>query len=532
MESFGRDELTSLREYLRVLRLRKWAIILPALLIPLTAVYLSLREPELYEASAEVYVDSNTQNLASALSGLPDFSAFYEDPERTLRTQVDLARVPDVARRVLQRAGVRDRTPGDLLGSSSVEPKGDVDMLVFTVTDTSPSVAARLATAYGREFSSFRQNLISSAFADAEEEIQQRLDDLRSARRTNSAIYVDLNRKLEQLRTVDALQTVNTYLARPSRGAVQVQPRPLRSGVLGLGLGLLFGVGLAFLWHALDTRVRSGEEIGQRLGLPLLARIPESSRRRRKGVPLAMIDDPQGAQAEASRLLRTNLDFVNLERGAQTIMFTSAVQGEGKSTTMINLGLALARAGRRVTLVDLDLRRPSLGRLLHLEAPAGLTDIALGRVSIEEAVIRIPSGDHGVSSRENGDRPGSVEPGLEVVVSGPPPPDPGEFIETTTLVEILTELRQRSGLVLIDAPPMLGVGDAMALSAKVDALILVTRLNVIRRTMVHELHRLLEACPATKLGFVVTGVSAADGYGYGGYYYSSRRSEAQGVRVR
>jgi tyrosine-protein kinase len=531
MEPHSRtEEISSLRDYLRVLRLRRWAIILPVILIPLAAVFISLQQTKLYQASADVYVSRQTQNFASAISGLPD-PTLFEDPQRALQTQVELASVQDVAERVIKRAGVKDRTAGDLLANSTIAPKADVDFLTFSVTDPDPQIAARLATEYGREFVRFRQSLNTKAFANAHRELEERLAELEQSGRRNSRVYADLAGKLEQLRTVEALQTASTFLVDPAGPGVQVQPRPFRSGVLGLGIGLLFGLGLAFLWHALDTRVRSAEEISDRLALPLLARLPEPPRNIRRGHKLAMLAHPSGVHAEAFRLLRTNFEFSNLERGAQTVMFTSAVQAEGKSTTAGNLAVALARAGRRVVLVDLDLRRPFLDQFFDLQGQPGITDVALGHSQLEEALATIAlTGSDPQNVRDNGQR--ASQGRLEVLASGPTPPDPGEFMETEALNEILRRLRERADVVLIDAAPLLGVGDALALSAKVDGLLLVTRLNVISRHMIQELGRVLAACPAAKLGFVLTGTPADGGYGAYTYYYAPREASKRRERIR
>ena len=134
----------------------------------------------------------------------------------------------------------------------------------------------------------------------------------------------------------------------------------------------MLGIGLAFLREALDTRVRSADEVGEKLGLPLLARVPEPPRKLRNSNRLVMQADPHGAQAEAFRTLRTNIEFVNLDVHARTIMITSAIQSEGKSTTAANLAIAFARMGKRVALVDLDLRRPFLDKFFDFGDRPGL----------------------------------------------------------------------------------------------------------------------------------------------------------------
>ena len=329
-----------------------------------------------------------------------------------------------------------------------------------------------------------------------------------------------------------ALQTSNAYLVEPADAADQISPLPIRTGLLALTLSLILGVGLAFLYETLDTRVRSADEIATRLGLPQLARIPAPRRKISRKNGLVTIEEPNSANAEAFRILRTNLDFVDLDRQARMIMVTSAVEGEGKSTTAANLAVTLARSGRRVVLVDLDTRRPFLHEFFGLRAR--------GRADARRAGLQRARGRRSSASRSRvahqqgltetgGNGAGKVDGVLDVLPLGPPPPNPGEFAASTALAGVLQSLRERADVVLIDAPPLLGIGDALVLSSQVDALLLVTRLHTLRRSMLVELHRLLEACPAPTLGFVLTGAELEQGYGYGTYgpYYHRTQEERE-----
>lgn len=498
-------ERASLRDYLRVLLRHRLLIAVAALAAPAAAVLLSLEQAPRYEASAEVLL--SRQNLASMLTGTTD-PTVYQQADRVAETQAQLARVPLVAQRTLEAAGLRGRTAEDFLAASKVTPATNADLLTFAVTDESPEIAVKLATGYARQFTRYRLELDTAAIARARSEVEAKIGQLEAAGDTRSSLYASLVEKDQQLRTLEALQTSNAYVVRSADTARKVAPRPVRNGLLGLAVGLVLGVALAFLREALDTRVRTAEEVAATLGLPLLARLPEPPRALRRRRQLVMLGMPSGVHAEAFRLFRTNLDFVNLERDARVIMVTSAIQAEGKSTTVANLAVALARAGRQVALVDLDLRRPTIAQFFGLEGKPGITDVALGSVTPEQAIHRIDVTRHAGGPTITGG-------GLEVLTSGPLPPDVGEFVSTRALASMLRFVRDRADIVLVDAPPLLKVGDALALSARVDALIVVARLNVLRRGMLSELARLLAASPAEKLGFVATDPQGDDGYGYG-----------------
>jgi capsular exopolysaccharide synthesis family protein len=502
----GRDDSSSLLEYVEVVRRRKWLVVQALVVVPLVAVVVSLRQSPLYSATASDLF--NGQSFAATLAGTSDPAA-GQDPARLLQTQADIAASNSVARLALRRAGAHGTTPIEFLKSCGVAAHSDANVLDFTCSDGSGHRASTLATAYARAYIDYRRQLDTSALQKARANYERRIKQLERRGQTNTQLYASFVDKEQQLATQQELQASNASLARAAGTAHKVRPRPFRNGVLGLALGAVLGIGLAFLLDALDTRVRSTRELERRLGLPLLARIPQPPRWASQRRHLVMVADPNGPEAEAFRVLRTNLEFFNMEHGARTIMVTSAVETEGKSTTVANLAVALSRAGRRVILVDLDLRRPTLDRFFNFEGRAGLTDVALGRARLAEAVAA--DGDGG---------------SLEVLTTGPLPRDTGEFVAGQPLATILDELRERADYVLIDSPPLLAVGDAVTLAAKVDGIIVLTRLGVARRKVVDELRRVLGNCPGAKIGFVVSGaeldtdVRYGYGYGYGGSSYA------------
>jgi Mrp family chromosome partitioning ATPase len=526
---------SSLRDYLATVRRRKWIIAQAVVLVPAAAVALSLHQQKLFRAHAEVLLSQ--QNLATQLNGLTDPTQ-YQQADRVAQTQADLARVPAVARQTLDAVGLRKRSTQKFLSQSSATATQNANLLDLSVTDHNPTLAKELASTYATQFARYRAELDTAPLQKARREINQRLHTLAARGDTKSGIYQELVSKGDTLDTMIALQTGNAVPVKAATGAGQVQPRPVRNGILGLALGVVLGIGLAFLWEALDTRVRSADEIGERLGMPLLARLPEPPRRLRKPDRLVMVDAPRGVHAEAFRMLRTNLEFVRLNGGLRTVVVTSAVEREGKSTTAANLALALARAGQHVALVDLDLRRPSLHQFFGAETAPGLTQVALGKATLREALVPVPlvelEPQRKLWGSSNGDGNGYGEltatGTLHLLTAGPLPPNAGEFVGSKKLASILdrlaasgvsqaTSLGRDFDTVLIDSPPLLKVGDALTLSKHADGLLLVTRLNLLRRPMINELHRILASAPVENLGFIVTAAQDEEGYGYAGEYY-------------
>ena len=524
----------TLRDYLSVLNRRKWPILVAIVLVPLAATGFSLHQQRLYQAQAQVLLSA--QNLAAQLTNTQS-TGLNLQPDRIAATQASVARVPEIAQRVLARIPGSGLTVQGFLSRSTVATTTNADLLTFDVTHPDPWMARRLVDAYARQYTLYRRQLDTAAIQNALRGVHARIAALDQAGGQGSQLHVSLVDRQATLATMEALETSNATVVEQAASAVQVQPRPLRNGILGLALGIVLGIGLAFLWEALDTRVRNAHEISERLaGLPLLARLATPARKLRTKHRLVMLDDPRSVQAEAFRMLRTNLEFVRLGRGMQTIMFTSAVEQEGKSTTIANLAVALARGGQRVVLVDLDLRRPFLGTFFGLDGP-GLTQVALGHASLDEALATVVLTDQQAPSTQNGNgfgRKHDVRGVLEVLPSGPLPPDPGEFVSTEALGGILAELRERADLVLVDAPPALRVGDAMTLSSRVDGIIIVARMKIVRRQMLAELSRQLATVPTPVLGFVLTGAGEEGGYnsayGYSGSYeQSSKTKAAQGA---
>ena len=372
--------------------------------------------------------------------------------------------------------------------------------------------------------SSFDTRSISQAVGG----LEKRITDLRSEGSTRArALAGQLQSKVDDLQTLLTLQTSSAVLVRPASGAVKIRPKPKKYALLGIGLGLVLGVGLAFLREAFDTRLRSGVQISALLKLPILARIPTPPRRLERSRKLVMVEEPTSHRADAFRRLRMNLEFASVGKPSQVMMLTSALSEEGKSTTLANLGVAMALAGKTVALIDLDLHRPRLADFFRLgEAQPGLSAVVLGYTSLDDALVGVPLDTAARSSEEssNGSTPSRARTAGSLVVlpTGALPPDPGEFVGLEEVGRVLAALRERVDVILIDAPPLLAVGDGLTIAGFADALVVVVRSDRARRPIVGELAATLTRVPPVKLGLILAGEAGLDGqpeYGYGFYPY-------------
>ena len=457
MSTVGSPGYPSVVSVGRILRRRMVVVIVTTVVVVCLSIAFSLQQAAIYSASAQVLL--NYQNLATGLAGIQDLPTQGQDPARVAATQTQVAMSPAVASRVVKKAHVPGLTTGSFLSSATVTAGHDSDTLDFGVRYSDPRIAQRLSNLHAQEYIASRQGLDTSALVAARKELGQRIDELRATpvRQRDRALLSKLVDREQELRTLEALQTANASLLRPATSAVQVQPKPVRNAILGLMLGLMLGIGIAFARDALDTRIRSAAELADRLRLPLLARLPAPRKKLRATNTLVMMADPRGHQAEAFRMLRSNLEFVNLDRGAKTILVTSALEGEGKSTTVSNLAVALARAGTRVALVDLDLRRPTLGDFFGIGSrQAGVTNVVLGQVALDQALVEVFHATAGAGvdyiqlNRTNGSGGQAVEAEegvLAILMAGQLPSDAGELMSSPRLQRLLGELSEQFDMV-------------------------------------------------------------------------------------
>jgi tyrosine-protein kinase len=530
------DAPDSVREFAGVLLRRKVAFLIPVILVPLLALLHSTFQQALYSASANVLVTGG--GVASALSDLPALAS-TDDPERNAATQTGLARLPRVAEAVVKSAKLSETSDG-FLARSSVSAETNADILHFAVEDPDPAEAERLATAYATEFVRYRNELDLQAIDRTKLTITRSLARLAATGGRGSPVYVELQQAKRRLEAAAAVQGTAALVVQPAVSTVQTAPTKKRDFILAVLLGLILGIGLAFLVERLDTRVRSAEEAESIVGLPLLGELPEPPVLPEASKSnVAMLEFPYGPYAEGVRKLRANLEFANLASGARTFMVTSAGIREGKTTVASDLAVALARSGRTVALVDLDARAPAVARRFGLMQRRGLGEIVVGHESLETALVSVkwPAATDGARSAADGAQSATLgrwvaegdDPSSEtraVAADSSPrgrldvlsfgrlsPPNPGDFVGSSAVRNLIEQLAKSHDAVIVDTPPLVPVSDSITISEYVDAAILVCNLHTSRRPMLRSLRRLISVMQTQVLGLVITGVDAPPGYG-------------------
>lgn len=513
--------------FLGILRRRMWVVLAAVVAGPVVAVLLSLQQDTIYQAQADALAQQ--RNLAQVVTGQVDANSTAVNFTADLVLQA--TREP-VAQFVAARAGVPGLTGASALEKTTVTSADGSNVITFTVEDGDAETASRLASAYASLFSTYQVVQDRRTITKAKRLIRERLRGLTPPTTYDpNSLYAELSGQLQQLITYETLTTPSVVVLHTAGPAERIQPAPVRAGTLGLIAGIIVGLGLAFIIEVLDTRVRRPSEVTDAFGVPRLAGLTAPPKGMDDNNRLVVMTGPGTPAAEQFRLLRTNLDFVTLGRGIKSVMFTSAEEREGKSTTVANLAAAMALAGRRVALIDLDLRRPRVGDFFDLQGQPGVSDVVLGTTSLDEALAKFaPRSETAWSSA-------AIDAGqhgeLAVLPAGTLPPNAGEIVGLNAIAAVIEQLKETYEMVLIDTPPLLAVGDALTLTQRVDGVVVVAHLGRARRPLLRELVRMLAVSPTTTLGVVITGAKKGGGaysgaYTTGSYYgYGAKRPDAE-----
>jgi len=440
---FDQVEEMTLRDYASVVWRRKWFVIVPTLLTAFVAAILTLAQTPMYRASADVLVRlpptaTSLGSTGAVMSPRQVENEFETASGSTLKTQV--------------RSLVGDEPTLSVISSEQS------DVFTFTATSSDADAAAAAANSYAEQYIALQQNSLIAEYDSRTQVLQDQLTAIDEGT-VDSGRAEEYERELEDLAvSVNLARTSSsTLIGAATEPSAPYEPNVMRTVTLALVVGLLVGLGAAFLVDYLDTTIRDEDDLFAATGLANLALIPhaDGAEHGDEGHIVAR-DAPQSAAAEAYRNLRTAIKFMSLDRPIHTVLVTSARPGEGKTTTATNLAIVASRSGQKVMLIDCDLRRPQAHLFFSLPNDVGFTSVLLGEVTLQEAA-QTP-GDAGT---------------LAIVTSGPLPPDPSDLLSGDTTRRALDGIGGEVDLVVIDSPPILPVADPTVLAGLVDGVIVV-----------------------------------------------------------
>lgn len=462
----------NLREILRVVR-KRWTMLVAVLALCVAGgVVLTVLTPKEYSSTAQLFVSTAGSDDTTA-SQLAQGNTFTQARVQSYVSVADSPRVTDVvADKVAADSGLGFTiTSKQLKGEISADaPSGKV-LINIHVTNRSPQRAQVLANAVADQF-----------------------------------VYVVSD--LEKTGSESLVKLTKTQDAQIP--ATPVTPKPLLNIGLAVLVGLILGGGLAFIRELLDNTVKSPEDLALTSKTPVLAVVPWDKRTGEQAISFRA--DPHGQRAEAFRQLRTNLQFIDVDNPPRIIAVTSALPGEGKTHTALNLAAALAEAGQRVCLVEADLRKPTLANILGLVGDVGLTTTLIGGAPVEDV---LQNAGHN----------------LAVMTSGPVPPNPSELLLSEQCLRTLRYIADSVDIVVIDTAPLLLVADGSDVAALADATLLTVRAGKTTHEQIRRAGEQLNNVGVRAVGTILSMNRARASGGYS-YYYADYRPARQGHRNR
>lgn len=500
----------TLHTYLVVLKRRKWWVIAIALLGLAVSLALSLTQPKQYSATAQLLVQASNQGIS--LGGNAQ-----QVTTTDVQTDLQLATSAPVVRVVRKQLGSAPAV--------STTEVAQTNVIALSAVSSTPARAALIANTYARAFVAQTRSVAINNLTAAQSQLQLQIKALgkqikslqgKPTEASQVAALINqqavLKEEVAQLQVNGAAATNGVEFVTPAQAPTgPTSPKPPQDALIGLAVGLILGLGAAFLRDNLDDALSSKESAERLGGAPVLAMVPMvSSWKKRDRAVVASSVDPTSPAAEAYRSLRTSLQFARQAHGLRTLLVTSPAAAEGKTSTLANLGAVFAQAGERVVLVSCDLRRPRLGQFFGVDEQSGFTTVLLGERKLEQVLQQIPGYEC-----------------LWVLGAGPVPPNPAELLNGKRAREVFATLQENFDLVLVDSPPVLPVTDAMVLSNYADGTLVVVAAGQTRRTQLQRTAEKFLQAKASLVGIVLNEVSKQSGYDGGyGYGYGSYAADA------
>lgn len=506
------------RRSVTVLRRWLWLLIASVLLAGGASFLVSSSLPKMYEGKVTLIVGQSLQSVS------PDYNQLLAS-QRLSQTYADLVGTGPLLSRVIAKEGL-DTTVEELRKLIKADAPRDSTLVSITVTDPDPVRVAAIANTIADELIGASpaisgRNTAVQSFVDrdlqaAQQQIETTQGELeRLAGLTSRTPEQDARLEALQGRLVSLRQTYATLLSFSSTSGTNLltvvdpalpatqpaSPRVLLNTLLAAVVGLMLAVGVAFLIEYLDDTLKSPADVEMATGLPTLGTIIRMKGDEGRSViyRLAAILYPRSPVAEAYRTLRTNIEFASVDEPVRTILVTSSIPGEGKTTTAANLAAVFAQTGHRTLLVDADLRKPGAHKMFDLQNARGLTDLLRSDDVLLDDVAQATEQEH-----------------LSVITTGPLPPNPAELLRSSRMRTVLDRLATSAEFVILDSPPLQAVTDAAILSALVDGTVLVVDAGRTRSGAVRNGREALAKIGGRVLGVTLNRMSESMS---GDYYY-------------
>ena len=498
----------TVHDYLRALMRRRWLLLIMVVCTLAGALTMTVLQKPIYRSEAEILVEPR-----------PSTEVFQQEAE-PLAQNLDRAIQTEI--RVVEGELVRMRVR-DNLGLASLPPRVDAtadgtDVVTISVRSKDKGTAQVLADAYVEAYINVRREQAVANLEAAGGELESQISDLQAqieaidlqledapndslAAQRQALVnqQATFSERLSELQIDAALTTGGVSFVRPADVPDDpLVPTPRRTLILALIAGIIFGIAAALLVDYLDESVASADDVAAAGGPPVLAVVPVEAPH--GNLPMAM-SSPTSHSVESYRGLRTNVLFLGLDSPLRVIQLTSALPGEGKTTTATNLAVVLAAADKRVVLVDADLRKPRVHTTFGIDQMPGLTEVILGH-PVDDA-LRV------------------VADGLSVLPAGSAPANAGEMLLSQRVANVLRTLSEQFDFVIIDSPPVLPVADAVGIAGAVDGVLLVAQAKRLSRRALADAMGRLDQVGASVFGAVLNqapkgrGAYGAYGYGYG-----------------